>query len=91
MCMCVSILENAEKDSRMWMRDYAARNAWSADEYLTDEREIGERTETTKTIAVLKLAWILRRVLETCFHSDSNKINQLELVEKFYTENNNNK
>ena len=35
--------------------------------------EVGGRVETIQTIALLKTARILRRVLETCCHSISNE------------------
>ena len=38
-----------------------------------EELEIGGRIETIQTTALLILARILRRVLETCCHSDSSE------------------
>ena len=38
-----------------------------------EDLEVGERLETIQTIALLRTARILRRVLETCCHSNSSE------------------
>ena len=38
-----------------------------------EDLEVGEQVETIRTKALLRTARILRRVLETCFHSNSSR------------------
>ena len=35
--------------------------------------EVGRRVETIQTTALLRMARILRNVMETCYHSNSNE------------------
>ena len=45
-----------------------------------EDLEVGGRLETIQTTALQRTARILRRVLETCCHSDSSENHQLKLM-----------
>ena len=55
-----------------------------------EDFEVGDRVETIQTTALLKTARILRRVLETCCHSNSSERPSAYADEKNYNNNNNN-